>query len=137
MHLPDQIRRAIVAHARFAFPEEACGLLAADASGRLRMAYCLGNAAESSNRFTIEPAEHYGALRHAEMCGWHIAGVFHSHPLSEPVPSRADAAARLDPSWIHVIAGPVAGDDLRVRAFHMIDGEPVEVRFTGRVEAAA
>ena len=35
MRLPDQIRDAMVAHARFCYPEEACGLLAFDDDGRL------------------------------------------------------------------------------------------------------
>lgn len=123
MNLPDEIQAAIVAHARFSFPDEACGLLASDADGHWRMAYCLTNADASSHRFTVDPDEHFGALRHAERNGWTIAGSFHSHPTSEPVPSRADIAGALDPEWVHLIAGPVEPGPIRVEAFRVVDGE--------------
>ncbi|MEE9297681.1 MAG: M67 family metallopeptidase [Acidimicrobiia bacterium] len=135
MHLPDQIREALVAHARFTFPSEACGLMAADRDGELRMAYCLTNADESSTRFTVDPAEHFGALRHAEARGWHIAGAFHSHPRSEATPSRADIEGALDPSWIHFIAGPVDRAEVEVRAFRIVSGEASEIGLTAGAES--
>lgn len=126
MLLPGQIREAIVAHAAWAFPREACGLLAADESGSLRMAYCLTNAEASSYRFTVDPAEQFHAIGHAERSGWHIAGAFHSHPRSDASPSAADIAGALDPTWVHLIAGPV-GDDTPVRAFTIRDGLVTEI----------
>lgn len=130
MHIPDQIRRAIVAHARFAFPDEACGLVAADAAGSLRMAYCLSNTERSPHRFTVDPVEHFGALQHADARGWHITGEFHSHPRSEATPSRTDVAGALDPSWIHLIAGPVDEPETEVRAYRIVDGEVSEIGLT-------
>ncbi len=132
MLLPAQIRDAIVAHAVWAFPREACGLLAVDEAGSLRMAYCLTNVDESSYRFTVDPVEQFHAIRHAERFGWRIAGAFHSHPRSEAAPSSADIAGALDPTWVHVIAGPV-GDDTPLRAFTIRDGAVTEID----VEAAA
>jgi proteasome lid subunit RPN8/RPN11 len=119
--LPAQIRQAIEAHARWAFPQEACGLLAADAAGRLRMAYCLTNVEANSSRFTVDPAEHFGAQSHAERQGWKIAGSFHSHPRSAAEPSAHDVSGALDPSWIYVIAGPVE-EQVPVRAFRIRSG---------------
>jgi proteasome lid subunit RPN8/RPN11 len=124
--LPVQIRDAIVAHAAWAYPREGCGLLAADESGSLRMAYCLTNVADSSYRFTVDPVEQFHAIRHAERLGWHIAGAFHSHPRSEASPSAADIAGALDPTWIHLIAGPV-GDDTPLRAYTIRDGLVTEL----------
>lgn len=119
--LPREIRTAIEAHARFAFPQEACGLLAGDHRG-VRMAYCLSNADRSPHRFTIDPDEHFGALRHAERQGWEIRGSFHSHPVSPPVPSRSDVAGALDPEWVHVIAGPVDPGPIEIRVYRIVDG---------------
>ena len=45
--IPDQVRDAMIAHAIFCFPEEACGLLAFDDAGRVRMFYALTNAEHS------------------------------------------------------------------------------------------
>ena len=125
--LPRQIADAMVAHARFVYPEEACGLLAVDDAGRLRMAYCLTNVERSRFRFTVDPNEHYRALRHAERNGWDIGGVFHSHPDSAAYPSRTDVDGALDPSWIHVIVGFVDADVPEISAFSIRSGEVTEL----------
>jgi proteasome lid subunit RPN8/RPN11 len=120
-----QIHDAIVAHACFCAPEEACGLLAIDGAGALRMAYCLTNVDASPTRFTVAPSEHFLAIRHAERNDWTISGAFHSHPASAAMPSPADIAGALEPGWLHVIAGPLSSPE--VRGFVVIDGEAVEV----------
>jgi len=100
--------------------------LATDESGALRMAYCLTNVEDDSSRFTVDPAEHFGAQSHAERHGWRIAGSFHSHPHSVAEPSGQDIAGALDPSWVYVIAGPV--DELiPVRAFRIQSGSAAEI----------
>ena len=105
LKLPAQIQRAVVAHARFCLPEEACGLLATDETGQLRMAYSLTNIERSRVRFTIAPREHFGAIRHAENNGWVIGGSFHSHPESAAFPSARDIDGALDPDWLYLVVG--------------------------------
>jgi proteasome lid subunit RPN8/RPN11 len=105
MDLPAEIRRAVVAHAAFCLPHEACGLMAADDSGRLRLAYCLSNATPSPSAYTLDPGEHFRALRHAEARGWHLAGVFHSHPRGPAYPSPTDVAQALEPEWLYLVVG--------------------------------
>ncbi len=117
VRIPQPIYQAMVAHARFTYPEEACGLLAGDAAGNLRMAYCLTNAERSESSYTIEPTEHFGALRHAEARGWDLVGVFHSHPRSAPYPSAKDRRLAAEPDWLYVIVGG-SGE---VRAFRLRD----------------
>lgn len=84
-------------------PEEACGLIAVDGEGRIRMVYPLTNAERSAVSFTIEPREHFGALRHAETSGWHLGGVFHSHPSGPARPSARDLDQPHDPDWFHLV----------------------------------
>ncbi len=114
--MPSAIGDAIRAHAGNCLPDECCGLLAFE-EGALCFAYPLTNADPSPVSFTVDPDEHYGALQHAERQGWEIAGVFHSHPAGDPVPSATDAAMAWDPDWIHLI---VAGDE--INAFRIRDG---------------
>jgi proteasome lid subunit RPN8/RPN11 len=116
------IRHAIETHAENCQPDECCGLLAADPSGRIRFAYPLDSSKPSPVSFTIDPDEHFGALRHAERQGWEISGVFHSHPGGEASPSATDVAMAFDPEWVHLI---LAGDELR--AFSIRGGEVSEV----------
>jgi proteasome lid subunit RPN8/RPN11 len=115
---PSQIHLAVVAHAQFCMPEEACGLLAMDRSGRLRMAYATTNVERSSVRFTVAPGEHYGAIRNAERQGWAIGGSFHSHPESVAFPSARDIAGALDASWLYVVVG-MGGGFPEVRGFRI------------------
>ncbi len=122
MEVPAEIRRAMVAHARFCHPEEACGLLAADGESRLRMAYCLSNSDRSPATYTLEPQEHFRALRHAEANGWHLAGVFHSHPHGPAYPSPTDVARALEPDWLHVLVSLEELESPEVRGFWIRDG---------------
>lgn len=120
LDLPAQIHEAMLKHSQFVFPEEACGLLAADRDGKLRMAYCLTNAEHSESSYTIDPTEHFGALQHAESQGWNLIGAFHSHPHSEAFPSRTDLRLAAEPDWIYFIVG--LNGPGTVRAFSLKGG---------------
>ena len=125
LEVPAQIYEAMVAHSRFSYPEEACGLLAADGTGRLRMAYCLTNAEHSESSYTIDPTEHFRALQHAESRGWDLTGAFHSHPYSSAFPSSTDVRLAAEPDWVYFIVGlhgapHVRGFFLKQGAIHEI-----------------
>jgi proteasome lid subunit RPN8/RPN11 len=122
MDLPAEIRRAMVVHAESCLPDEACGLLAADAAGRLRTAYCLSNATPSPSAYTLDPGEHFRALRSAEAQGWHLAGVFHSHPRGPAVPSPTDAAQAFEPEWLYVVVSLEPPGAPEVRGFWIRGG---------------
>jgi len=126
--IPEQIHAAIVAHAEFCFPEEACGLIAVDASDELRMVYATTNVDRSRVKFTVSPEEHFGAIRHAEQQGWRIAGSFHSHPVSAAFPSARDIAGALDPEWLYVVIG-LDGGVPDLRGFRIRDFAVAEVAF--------
>lgn len=130
MEIPAQIREALVAHALFMYPLEACGLLAADHAGRLRMVYCLTNADHSESAYTIEPVEHFGALRHAEAQGWDLAGAFHSHPHSDAYPSATDRRLAAEPDWVYLIVGLADFERPVVRGFRLTGGRVREVPLT-------
>lgn len=126
VEVPAQIQAAMVAHARFCLPEEACGLLAVDGGGSLRMVYATTNVDRSRTRFTVSPREHYGAIKHAERNGWSIAGSFHSHPESSAFPSGRDIEAALDPDWLYFIVG--LGNGLpEVRGFRIREYQVAEI----------
>jgi proteasome lid subunit RPN8/RPN11 len=130
MEVPAEIRAAMAAHAAFCLPAEACGLLAADDAGRLCMAYCLSNATPSPTAYTLDPGEHFRALRHAESRGWHLAGVFHSHPAGHAYPSPTDVAQALEPEWLYVVVGFPSPGAAEVRGFWIkggiVEEEPLQ-----------
>ncbi len=116
----------MVAHARFGYPEEACGLLASDPSGQIRMVYCLTNAEHSPVAYTVDPTEHVKAWRHAERSGWELSGVFHSHTHTAAYPSRTDVARALEPEWLYLLVSLESPDDPDVRGYWIRDGNIVE-----------
>ncbi len=88
MVIPNEIREQLVAHARDGLPNEACGLVAFRDGVADR--YLPGeNALESPYRFELRPSDPADFFLEDE--GYELA-VFHSHPESEPRPSRTDVA---------------------------------------------
>lgn len=126
VNIPEQIHAAMIAHAEFCLPEEACGLMAFDDADTLRMVYATTNLDRSEVRFTVAPEEHFGAIRHAESCGWRIGGSFHSHPESAAFPSARDIAGALDPGWLYVVVG-LANGVPEVRGYRIRDYAVSEV----------
>lgn len=124
IHVPEAVRQTMVTHARSCYPEEACGLLAGSADGRLIKAYPLTNVARSQVNYVIDPAEHYRTMRHAESQGWELMGVFHSHTHSPAYPSPTDVALAPEPDWLYVLVGMERMDTLSVRGFR-IRGERI------------
>lgn len=118
----------MIDHARACAPNEACGLVAA-LGGAVTEVYALTNIDASPDRFTLDPAEHFAAIQDAEANGWVVAGAFHSHPSSPPIPSKADLEGGGDPGWVNLIVG-VEGGRITVRAYRYVDGgaTAVEIR---------
>jgi proteasome lid subunit RPN8/RPN11 len=84
--IPDEIRAQLVQHARDEAPNEACGLLAFRDGVAER--YLPGeNALQSPYRFELRPRDPADFFLEDE--GYELA-VFHSHPETEPRPSRTD-----------------------------------------------
>jgi proteasome lid subunit RPN8/RPN11 len=85
--LPAQVRKSLVAHAHAELPNEACGLLLL--RDRVAERYEPGhNALASPYRFELEIDPE---LWFVEDDGYALA-VVHSHPSTEPKPSRTDVA---------------------------------------------
>ena len=125
VELPRSAAEAILVHARNCLPNEACGLLAFDEDGRLRMVYPLTNADPSPVGYTIDPVEHFRALQHAERQGWELGGAFHSHVNGPAVPSSIDIAQAAEPDWLWLVAGPVVGAT-ELRGYRISGGEVSE-----------
>ena len=86
MVVPAEIRGKLVEHARSEAPNEACGLVAFRNGVAER--YLPGeNVLQSPYRFELRPRDPTDFF--LEDDGYELA-VFHSHPESEPRPSRTD-----------------------------------------------
>lgn len=119
--LPAEIRSAIVAHARAAEPDEACGIVAGDApfelGGRPLRYLPLRNALASPSAFAPDPAELVAATVALDDAGEAVWAIVHSHPRSVARPSASDLAGAADPGALQLIVGPLDGADPPVRAW--------------------
>lgn len=126
--IPAEVADAMFKHSGWAYPNEACGLVAFDDGGEPALTICLSNADAAADRFTVSPAEQFGATMYAERAGLTIGAIFHSHPRSDAYPSSTDVGGGADPSWMHFIVGPVVGPRPLLRAFRIVDGDVAEVQ---------
>jgi [CysO sulfur-carrier protein]-S-L-cysteine hydrolase len=91
-------------------PNECCGLLAGvvedspnGAIGRVVTRYPLMNAAASPVEYASDPKEMFAAVRDMRRLGIDILAVYHSHPTSEPMPSRKDRERNYSPEVVNLI----------------------------------
>ena len=92
LHIPEAMYEEMVQHARAELPNECVGMLIGSADGTVTEYLPLVNELKSPTRFLTEP---YSMLRAEKRCRelkLAVLAIFHSHPTSEPVPSRYDVA---------------------------------------------
>ena len=103
LQIPRQLYDAMIAQALTEMPNECCGLLAGrivaqwDGSagsslriGKVERRYPLINELASSTESLSEPRSMFEAFRDMRRLEIDVLAVYHSHPTTEPVPSRKD-----------------------------------------------
>jgi proteasome lid subunit RPN8/RPN11 len=96
----------MIAQANAELPNECCGLLAGkieEGIGRVKKRYPLVNEAQSPVRFLSDPASLLAAHRDCRNGGLEFLAVYHSHPTSEPRPSKTDLAMNYWPDLVSLI----------------------------------
>jgi proteasome lid subunit RPN8/RPN11 len=87
-------------------PNECCGLLAGRVEagvGRVVERFPLRNARADPRRYESDPHDHVRADRAMRERGLDLVAIYHSHPTSEPVPSRTDLEWNLYPGVMQMI----------------------------------
>jgi proteasome lid subunit RPN8/RPN11 len=90
LRLPSGVASAIAAHARREQPNECCGLLLGASSEIVDLVETRNVAARPASRYSIDPKEHFAALRAARARGLDVVGAYHSHVASPARPSETD-----------------------------------------------
>lgn len=106
--IPPTIYDAMLVHARAELPAECCGLLAGRIegdAGRVTQHFPLGNALASATEYESEPRSMFAAHKAMRASGADILAVYHSHPTTEPVPSRRDRERSYDDQVVNLIIG--------------------------------
>ena len=117
----------MVAQAKAELPNECCGLLAgqivtedgslpATPVGRVIHRYPLVNAAASPVEYLSDARSLFEAVRDMHRLGLDILAIYHSHPTSEPVPSRTDLERSYGEEVLNLIIS-LKSDGPRVRGW--------------------
>lgn len=100
----------MLAQAQAELPNECCGLLAgtiithgADRIGQVERRYPLVNAAASPKEFLSEPKSMFAAVRDIDRHKLDMLAIYHSHPTSDPVPSKKDRLDNYSPEVMNLI----------------------------------
>jgi proteasome lid subunit RPN8/RPN11 len=109
----------MVAHARAELPAECCGLLAGTAEGgvgRVTLHLPLVNALASPTEYESESRSLFAAHKAMRAAGAEVLVVYHSHPTSDPVPSRKDRERNYSEHVVNLIIG-LRGPEPAVRGW--------------------
>ena len=114
----------IVAHARAALPNEACGVIAGTDGSPARV-YPMRNAEESPVVYRFDGQEHGDVMKELGETGWEPLAFFHSHVRTEAYPSPTDVAQAPDPAW-HFVIVSLKRDSPVLRSYRIVDGTIAE-----------
>lgn len=92
LHIPEAMYEEMVQHARAELPNECVGMLIGFADGTVAEYLPLINELKSPTRFLTELYSMLRAEKRCRQLKLEVLAIFHSHPTSEPVPSRYDVA---------------------------------------------
>lgn len=130
--IPDALLAAMIAHARAEGPNECCGLLAGqivNATGIATERIPVGNDLASPTTYLTNPRDLFAAFRRLRAIKLEMLAIYHSHPTSEPVPSRRDVEENTyGETVVHIIVG-LAGSEPGVRAWWLAEGSSREAEW--------
>jgi proteasome lid subunit RPN8/RPN11 len=134
LQLPRNIYDEMVAHARAELPNECCGLLAgrigADepARGVVEKRYPLVNQAGSPTEYLSEPRSMFTAEKDMRKNGIDILAIYHSHPTSEPLPSKTDLERSYSADVVNFIVS-LKDDQVHMRAWWLREKDFIEAEW--------
>jgi proteasome lid subunit RPN8/RPN11 len=111
--LPRALYEEMLAQARAELPNECCGILAGkivasaesgdSPRGQVVRRFALVNDAHSPVEYLSEPRSMFDADKAMKREGLDMLAVYHSHPTSDPVPSRKDRERSYHPDVMNLI----------------------------------
>jgi proteasome lid subunit RPN8/RPN11 len=128
LQLPRRFLVEMVHQARAELPNECVGLLAGRLveavevrAGRVERRYPLVNEAASPTKYLSDPGSMFAAHKDMRAHGLELLAIYHSHPTSEPVPSRPDLENNYyGPEVVHFIVS-LSGPEPWVRGWWLTD----------------
>lgn len=130
LHLADNCRLAICAHAERSFPEECCGTMLGrdrdDGTREVTAVLPVENVKGENRerRYLIDPKALLLAEREARTRGLDVVGIYHSHPNHPSQASEFDRDHAM-PYWSYVIVSCTDGKSQQMQSWRLRDDRSV------------
>lgn len=116
----------LLTHTQFAYPKEACGLLAGS-KDCIHHLYLIENILQSPVAYEMNAQQQIEAMLHAEEQGLELLAVYHSHPLGPSKPSATDIAQAYYPELCQLIISLSDRQQPIARAFTIGENKVEEI----------
>ena len=117
--------KEIVEQALREFPNEACGLIAAEADVPVKV-YPMTNADASPATYRLEGREQLRVFDDLDERGWDLWAIYHSHTHSEAYPSDTDRRLAFYPDSRYLVLSVADREQPVLRSFFIRDDEVTE-----------
>jgi [CysO sulfur-carrier protein]-S-L-cysteine hydrolase len=125
--IPRKLYDEIVDHARAEFPNECCGIVAAQDGVAVKV-FKATNIYASPMRYEIAPLEILEIQDQIDAQGWSFDAIYHSHTRSAAKPSQTDInQAGLLSDTVFLIISLENPDEPDLRGFKIADGRDNEI----------
>jgi [CysO sulfur-carrier protein]-S-L-cysteine hydrolase len=123
--------KEIVEQALREFPNECCGLVAAEGDLPVKV-FPMMNADASPATYRLDGKEQLKVFDELDERGWALWAIYHSHTHSEAFPSETDTRLAFYPEARYLVLSLQDRADPQMRSFWIRDGEITEEEFAIR-----
>ncbi|HEY7667614.1 MAG TPA: M67 family metallopeptidase [Actinomycetota bacterium] len=122
--------KEIVEQALREFPNECCGVIAADGDGRPVKVFPMRNADASPVTYRLDGKEQLQIFDRIDDEGWDLWAIYHSHTHSEAYPSDTDRKLAFYPDARYLVLSLADREAPVLRSFFIRDGDVTEEELT-------
>ncbi|HEY7477472.1 MAG TPA: M67 family metallopeptidase [Actinomycetota bacterium] len=111
------------------FPNECCGLIAADDGAPVRV-FPMRNADASPATYRLDGKEQLQVFEELDAKGWDLWAIYHSHTHTEAYPSETDIKLAFYPEARYLLLSIADRERPVLRSFRILDGQVEEEGLT-------
>jgi proteasome lid subunit RPN8/RPN11 len=111
------------------FPNECCGLIAADAGIPVKV-FAMTNADASPATYRLDGKQQLRVFDEMDEQGWDLWAIYHSHTHSEAYPSETDRRLAFYPDARYMVLSLADREHPILRSFFLREDEVVEEELT-------
>jgi proteasome lid subunit RPN8/RPN11 len=111
------------------FPNECCGLIAAEAGVPVQV-FPMANADASPATYRLDGKEQLRVFDELDERGWDLWAIYHSHTHSEAYPSETDVRLAFYPDARYILLSLAERERPVIRSFFIRDGQVTEEELT-------